>query len=499
MTAPFLSGLFAAWTITQLGFGAFFVLAHSLRRPEREYLLFGLVCFALALDTAGIALNYALVDPADWPRAAALAHVGAIAAASLNLHFVLHYVGIRSTRRVMRPVYAATAFFIVANLSGAWWVPGSLDVSDGVFLGVSIAHARATPSLIAIVFYVVAVAIMLASLALLVQAFRRGKREAGIAIGAAGLIAGAVVNDVLLVTGSASTVYLTPAAFVVYAFAVGSTLLFRYRSTAGELEVAVDDLRQRTSELRTSYAELRSVQDELGRKRQLAAVGELAAMIAHEVRNPLAVIINAAASLKRPGLGEDDRSMLLGIVEEETARLNRLVTDLLRFARPVDVKRSPVFLAELARRSAPRADGAHGFELEADAAAASQTISADPALLRLVFDNLISNACQAMPAGGAIHVSVRESGRGAERGFLVEVADTGEGMEDEVLSRAPDPFFTTRPSGTGLGLPIVERIIEAHGGTFTIDSAAGRGTTVRIFLPFAGAEAPRAEPERQSA
>ena len=125
-------------------------------------------------------------------------------------------------------------------------------------------------------------------------------------------------------------------------------MLLRYRVGKDKLEEAARSLREKTEELRHSYAELRLVQNELVSKKQLAAVGELAAAIAHEVRNPLAVIVNAVAGLRRSAVRDEDRTMLLRIVDEEAARLNRLVTDLLRFARPVSVKRSPVSLLELA-------------------------------------------------------------------------------------------------------------------------------------------------------
>src|SRR5690606_24538929 len=126
-----------------------------------------------------------------------------------------------------------------------------------------------------------------------------------------------------------------------------TTLPVRYKSKDQQLEVANSDLAQAAEELRNSYVELQVVQDRLTGKEQLAQVGELAAAIAHEVRNPLAIIVNACASLRRSQLAEDDRTMLLGIVEEEAARLNRLVTDLLRFARPVKVNRSPVAMTVL--------------------------------------------------------------------------------------------------------------------------------------------------------
>ena len=503
MNAPFLCGIFVAWTMAQVAFGVFFILAYVLRRREVEYLLFSLVCFALALDTAGIAFGYYVTDVRQWPLAAMIAHLGAIPAAAINLHFVMSFARVPIHRQVIVPLYGLAGFYMALNAFGGWWSSSELTVKASNLWGSTVEHVTASPSLLATSFYVVALVQVSLSLVLLVRSYRRGRREVGIAIGAAGIIALTVLNDVLLVTGVIESVYAAPHGFIIYAFAVGSTLLFRYRSTAGELEATVVDLEEATEELRSSYAELRVVQDELGRKRQLAAVGELAAMIAHEVRNPLAVIMNAIASFRRPGLKEEDRDMLLGIVEEETARLNRLVTDLLRFARPVNVKRSPVSLPELAKRASTMVDVQHAVEVDIDDDPDIQTVSADPGLLRLVFDNLISNACQAMPNGGTVRVTVKRATRDGVEGVSINIHDTGEGMEEDVLSRAPDPFFTTRPSGTGLGLPIVERIMEAHDGSISIDSEAGEGTVVRLFIALLPAKVAVADsrrlPERRTA
>src|SRR6185295_10845749 len=113
----------------------------------------------------------------------------------------------------------------------------------------------------------------------------------------------------------------------------------------------------RARDLSRAYEELRTAQDELVRKEQLAAVGELSAVVAHEMRNPLAIITNAVATLRRPGILAEDRDTLLLILEEETSRLNRLVGDLLRYARPVNLERQHVSLRDLAERGLALAEG----------------------------------------------------------------------------------------------------------------------------------------------
>jgi signal transduction histidine kinase len=299
----------------------------------------------------------------------------------------------------------------------------------------------------------------------------------------------AIGNDAALVARIVpDTLYLLPHAFLGYAFAMARTLLLRYRRTAVELEQTIGRLRLRTEELRRSDADLKLIQTELVKKQQLAAVGELAAAIAHEVRNPLAVIVNAVAGLRRPGGSKEDRAILLGIVDEETARLNRLVTDLLRFARPVKIKRSAVSLVELARRSQAACRESHQIDVSVPTDPDLRTIWVDPGLFRVVFDNLVDNACHAMPGGGRINiVAGRNQLRGAPA-LRIQIRDSGRGMTAEVLERAGDPFFTTRPSGTGLGLPIVQRILDAHGGALVLESDPGLGTTVNLLLPLGNPE-----------
>ena len=274
------------------------------------------------------------------------------------------------------------------------------------------------------------------------------------------------------------------------AFLVGGSASYalRYSAVGKELDSRTEELEHTTRELRKSYRDLHSTQEELGRKEQLAVVGELAAVVAHEVRNPLAVITNAVAGLRRPTLPRDDQTTLLAILEEETTRLNRLVSDLLRYARPVNVQKSKIRIHDLINRALQIAKiKAKGIEVTTKFDVENPHVWGDSSLLRQVFDNLVENAVQAMSHGGALLLHVERRQDDGFDGFAVHIRDTGEGMDTIVRLRARDPFFTTRPSGTGLGLAIVDRIIEAHGGFLLIESRAGEGTTVSVCLP-AGAD-----------
>lgn len=484
--AQYLAGLVTAWAAAQLGLSVFFVLAYFLGRREREYSIFGLLCLSLSVGSAGVAYDYSQFDIAARLFGDRITHTGMILAAAFNLHFALCFARSERLRASAPWLYALAGAYLLLLWTGAWWLPQPPRVLDAFLFGRKVVHVMPQATWLGKSFYVVAALETAAAAALLVAAYRAGQREVGSAILGIVCILPAVGNDGALAFGFIeNAIPLLPHAFLLYAFGVAGMLLFRYRVGKDELEKAARSLQQKTEELRHSYAELSLVQNELVTKKQLAAVGELAAAIAHEVRNPLAVIVTALAGLRRSGVREEDRTTLLGIVDEEAQRLNRLVTDLLRFARPVSVKRSPVSLLELAHRSRSSAmlDG-HRIVVTMDDDPDLQTVWVDPSLFRLVFDNLVENACQAMKGGGVVHIVVRRGALRDEPAVCIDIADSGKGMDPQVREKALNPFFTTRPSGTGLGLPIVHRIIEAHGGEIHIDSQEGQGTTVRLLLPL---------------
>ncbi len=484
--ADYLSGLLTAWAAAQLGLSVFFMLAYFWGRRELEYFIFSLLCLSLSLSTAGVASDYAQTELQARLLADQITHSGMILAAAFNLHFSLCFVRSSTAQSRAGWLYVVAGAYLVALWSGAWWRGEPPQLFDAYLFGQKVVHMTNEATWLGKSFYVVGSLETAVAAAVLASAYRDGQREVGSAIIGIVCILPAVGNDGALALGVIdNAVPLLPHAFLLYAFGVAGTLLLRYRVGKDELEQAARSLQEKSEELRHSYAELRLVQNELVTKKQMAAVGELAAAIAHEVRNPLAVIVNAVAGLRRSAVRDEDRTMLLGIVDEEAARLNRLVTDLLRFARPVSVKRSPVSLLELANRSRSSAmlDG-HQIHVQMDDDPALQTVWVDPSLFRLVFDNLVENACQAMKTGGTVQIVVQRGQLRGEPAVRIEISDSGQGMEQGVRERALHPFFTTRPSGTGLGLPIVHRIVEAHGGEIQLDSAEGHGTTVTLLLPL---------------
>ncbi len=495
MAVSFLGGLLVAETASQLVLGVFFVLAFGLVRREAGYLLFGVLCWAIAGITAGGAITRVLA-PGYCQLGLGVAQISAMLAVALHVHFVGVLALAPGERRVISlAAYAAALVYGTIYLSGQWWQGGSSSGPPALGILASL-QGCPIPSLTlwGKSFYWLTMGEVLFSFVVLVRAVRAGQRQVWLATLGLGVALVAVVHDSLFLLGVIRSTLAVPHLFSAYAFAVALSLLQQYRDVSTGLMDTTSTLRQKTDELRRSHADLEQMQAELGTKKQLAAVGELAAAIAHEVRNPLAIIMNAVAGLRRPTLKEEDRHVLLGIVDEETARLNRLVTDLLRFARPVTLRLTAVSLVELVHRAEIRGSENHHqvvchFRDDTEGA----TVQADANLLRLVFDNLVSNAVQAMPEGGTVTIEVNRGAQNGPRSVCIEVKDEGLGMEEHVLNRATDPFFTTRPSGTGLGLPIVQRIIQAHGGRVEIESLAGHGTTVRLLLPDpeSGADEPK--------
>jgi signal transduction histidine kinase len=484
MNAPFLCGMLAAWTVGLVAVGIFFCLAFAVTRRDAGYLVFGALTLTFAVVSAGICLSYGATTLGVWRVASTVAHLGAILSVPLHLHFVFRY-----TRA--RPGKAVAAAYCLALLAGSvqctgrWWTPGTEAAYPTRCFGVEILHMTMRPTPLAVGGYVLVVVALVAASAVLLRAYRRGQREALFAlVGSIGVLVGGV-NDALLASGTGlPTIYLLPHAFLIYASGLSGTLLYRYRATAGELRQTASSLRETTAELRHSYTELGIMEQELVKQEQLAAVGELAASIAHEVRNPLAVIVNATASLRRPKLRESDRETLLGIVDEEATRLNALVTDLLQFARPLDPKLAPVDLRVLAEQATATVGDRYRVTIDVGEQPGRTTLHADPALLRRALDNLVENASQSMPDGGSIRITIREEVTGDRCLARVTITDDGPGMRPEVRQRALAPFFTTRSRGTGLGLPPAQRIVEAHGGEMSVESEPGTRTSIVLLLPL---------------
>jgi two-component system sensor histidine kinase PilS (NtrC family) len=237
---------------------------------------------------------------------------------------------------------------------------------------------------------------------------------------------------------------------------------------------------------------LREMEEHLKRSDRLAAIGKMAAGIAHEIRNPLASISGSIEILKEEMESSPQNQQLMGIVLREVNRLNSLIADFLLFARPISPGKEEIRLNALIEeilqmfRNGPefnpriRLETQFGDDLR---------IQGDPHQIRQVFWNLFINAAQAMPDGGTLRVELRRNSPSAlpsrDRPCgEVEVRDSGTGIGPEEMGKIFDPFFTTKEKGTGLSLSIVHSIVEAYGGKITVQSQVGKGTTFRILLPI---------------
>ncbi|MBW3564051.1 MAG: PAS domain S-box protein [Acidobacteria bacterium] len=229
--------------------------------------------------------------------------------------------------------------------------------------------------------------------------------------------------------------------------------------------------------------ERKRLERQLQLRDRMAAVGELSAGIAHEIRNPLAAIAGSAQVLgKGSNLSESERR-LLSIVLQESERLDRTIGDFLKFVRPMqptfesfDIASGLEETLDLLKNS-PELSESHRIELRIEGPLA--TVEADPNQIRQVFWNLARNAIQAMPSGGRLLVrGWREQTR-----YCVAFSDEGVGMSQEQRDRMFSPFHTSRASGTGLGMAISYRIVQEHGGSIVVEPAEASGTTVTIRLP----------------
>ncbi|MBK7864427.1 MAG: GAF domain-containing protein [Archangiaceae bacterium] len=255
-------------------------------------------------------------------------------------------------------------------------------------------------------------------------------------------------------------------------------------SCAAQVSVLVEHVKL-FDDLRSSYSSLEKAQAEVVRHERLAALGELAAVMAHEVRNPLGVIFNSLTSLKKRAGNDGEAALLLGIVGEEADRLNRIVGDLLDFARPYEAERAPIELEPIVASAVEAASASSSAQVKVvtEFEGVLPRFVVDGHLVRQALVNLVVNAIQAMPKGGTCTVRVSAQQKNGVAQARIEVCDEGVGISPATEKHIFQPFFTTKATGTGLGLAVVKRIVDAHHGEISVRSAMGGGTTFTITLP----------------
>jgi signal transduction histidine kinase len=224
--------------------------------------------------------------------------------------------------------------------------------------------------------------------------------------------------------------------------------------------------------------EMKSLREQLTLKERLANLGELSAGIAHEIRNPMAVIMgNAKLLLKSLDEGDPRREIVQAIIEEIDT-MNAVMEELLKFSRSEALNKTRVDIAKLAERAARESIRPESVVISG---ASSIMADCDETLLRQAVKNLINNALEAGPHVG---VNIFEGEVSGRWGVYIEVSDDGRGMSEDETKKIFSPFYSTKESGLGIGLALVQKIALAHGSTTEVSSAEGKGSVFRIFLAY---------------
>jgi signal transduction histidine kinase len=248
-----------------------------------------------------------------------------------------------------------------------------------------------------------------------------------------------------------------------------------------ELHSTMLELADRTANFVQELHETRQLAE---RSDQLAAVGQLAAGLAHELRNPLTSVKLLVQSAQEANLGLSDRDLL--VLDEEVRRLECLVQTFLDFARPPQPCKKPVEVRELIQQSAefvrPRAES-HGVQISSPGVLSTTVIEGDAQQLRQVLLNVLLNAIDAQPQGGRIDIRLDEEEVDSRPMAVIDITDRGSGLPTQLGPRIFEPFISTKEAGMGLGLSICKRIVESHGGTIVAESPPEGGAAFQIRLP----------------
>ncbi len=247
-----------------------------------------------------------------------------------------------------------------------------------------------------------------------------------------------------------------------------------------------EDARLLATAFNTLTESIGRFQREAAQRERLSSLGRMSTVIAHEIRNPLMIIRASLATLRDDRVTATERGEAVADIDDETTRLNRIVTEVLDFAKPIRFDLAEADLNDICRDSAAAAwAGSSDGDVRLDLDAQLPLVVTDSERLRTALVNLVANARQAVEAapagtGPGVIVSTRQRGNRV----IVTVRDRGIGIAAEDMAHIFDPYFTTRRAGTGLGLPIAKNVVEGLGGTVAVSSRPGDGTEIRIELPL---------------
>jgi two-component system sensor histidine kinase HydH len=267
-----------------------------------------------------------------------------------------------------------------------------------------------------------------------------------------------------------------------------------------------EDARLLASTFNTLTDSIARFEKEAAQRERLSSLGRLSSVVAHEIRNPLMIIKSAARTLRQPDAGADAREEAIQDIDQEVVRLNRIVSEVLDYAKPITFTWQDADPNAVCSEAAQAVESAGaGVRIRSVLAPELASIRTDPERLRTVLVNVLQNAAQAVRAAGTPSDDLAGAARAPIEirtmayhagGVIIVVHDDGPGVDPAAAGRLFEPFFTTRRGGTGLGLAITRNIVDGLGGTITISGGTPSGTDVRITLP--AASSPGGASERRS-
>jgi signal transduction histidine kinase len=248
-----------------------------------------------------------------------------------------------------------------------------------------------------------------------------------------------------------------------------------------EIDNALKSLEYYSKELEKKMDELKKSQNQLLQSERLASIGQLAASMAHEIRNPLGVIKNVSYYLNMT-VGKSDEKIKkhLKILDQELVTSNKIITDLLDFSSGKEPVLKKSDLNSIIKKAVSRANKPKNISLELKLGKKLPRLMADEDQLIRVFHNIIVNSIQAMPNGGSLKIISKKEGNT----FIIQITDTGLGIPDKELPMVFEPLFTTKAKGIGLGLALSKQIVKMHEGDIEAESRVGVGATFVVRLPI---------------